>query len=67
MPVASILALIQAAAQTATALRPLVEQTLTVANTDDAAAIKSALAGLQANNDHLHASLSDKLEAASKL
>jgi len=67
LPIASILALIQAAAQTATALRPLVEQTLTVASSEDADQIKAALAGLQASNDDLHTRLSDKLEAASRL
>ena len=59
-----VLELLQAAAALAKALAPLVSEGLAVANSQDAAEIKTALAELQAQNDALYDRVQSKLRTA---
>lgn len=42
-------------------LAPVVQQAMTVANSDDAASIKASIAQLQTANDSLYANVQDEL------
>lgn len=61
-----VIAALNAAVQVAKALQPLAAQAMAVASTADQAAIKVALADLQAQNDAIFSRVQDKLRAAAE-
>lgn len=62
----TVIALVRAAAQTAHALAPLIEQAKEALGSDDAGELQAAAEQLAAANDALHERLQNKLAAAAQ-